>query len=104
MDPFSDEPLYYNSENFDKLLVRYAPIQEVDDILSDLYEQKRKLMRKRYYVIGLRGMGKTTMHSHPKISLHTPGERTGYVNHWRRSKNGSVPPTAKRDSYAVRRS
>jgi hypothetical protein len=61
MDPFTEEPLYYNSGNFEKLLVRYAPIQEVDGVLSSLYEQGQQLMRKRYYVIGLRGMGKTTI-------------------------------------------
>ena len=61
MDPFTEEPLYYNSGNFEKLLVRYAPIQEVDNVLTDLFVQKRRLMRKRYYIIGLRGMGKTTI-------------------------------------------
>ena len=61
MDPFSEEPLYYNRANFEKLLVRYAPIEEVDEILSDLYKEKARLMKRRYYVIGLRGMGKTTV-------------------------------------------
>jgi len=61
MDPFSEEPLHYNAADFDKLLVRYAPIEEVDEILANIYKQKSRIMRRRYYVIGLRGMGKTTV-------------------------------------------
>lgn len=60
-DPFTDEPLMYAAEGFDKLLVRYAPINEVDLILEDLEKHKRGILRRRYYIIGLRGMGKTTL-------------------------------------------
>jgi len=76
MDPFSEEPLYYNSANFEKLLVRYAPVEEVDEILADLYKEKRRLMRRRYYVIGLRGMGKTTILNYiVRKTLERPSER-----------------------------
>jgi len=61
MDPFSEEPLRYNSQSFDRLLVRYRPIEEVDDVLDYLYKEKDRLMRRKYYVIGKRGMGKTTI-------------------------------------------
>lgn len=60
-DPFSEEPLHYNTANFEKLLVRYAPIEEIDEILAKLYQEKERLLRRRYYIIGLRGMGKTTI-------------------------------------------
>lgn len=83
LDPFSEEPLYYNHENFEKLLVRYAPIQEVDEILENLYKERKRLMRKRHYIIGLRGMGKTTVLNYifRKI-LEKPNERVMsiYIN------------------------
>jgi Cdc6-like AAA superfamily ATPase len=60
-DPFSEEPLHYNTANFERLLVRYAPIEEVDEIIAKLYQEKEHLLRRKYYVIGLRGMGKTTI-------------------------------------------
>lgn len=76
MDPFSEEPLYYNSVNFEKLLVRYTPVEEVDEILADLYREKGRLMRRRYYVIGLRGMGKTTILNYiVRKTLEKPSER-----------------------------
>lgn len=83
LDPFSEEPLYYNSENFEKLLVRYAPIQEIDEILANLYKEKKRLMRKRYYVIGLRGMGKTTILNYiVRKTLEKPQEKimSVYIN------------------------
>lgn len=60
-DPFSEEPLHYNTPNFERLLVRYAPIEEVDEILAELLQKREHLLRRRYYIIGLRGMGKTTV-------------------------------------------
>lgn len=60
-DPFSEEPLYYNQMGFDKLLVRYKPIEEMEEILSDIEKHRGQLMRRRFYIIGLRGMGKTTL-------------------------------------------
>jgi len=60
-DPFSEEPLYYSMAGFNKLLVRYRPLEEVDEIISGIHQHKDRLIRRRYYIIGLRGMGKTTL-------------------------------------------
>ncbi|MEM2129826.1 MAG: hypothetical protein QXZ70_04425 [Candidatus Bathyarchaeia archaeon] len=82
-DPFSEEPLHYNAPYFEKLLVRYAPINEVDEILDRLYKDRERLLRRRYYVIGLRGMGKTTILNYiTRKILDTPDKRIlpVYVN------------------------
>lgn len=60
-DPFTEEPLISTGEGFDKLLVRYAPIDEIDQILENLDKHRERILRRRYYIIGLRGMGKTTL-------------------------------------------
>ena len=60
-DPFSEEELAFATEGFEKLLVRYHPVEEIDQILADILEHKASIMRKRYYVLGSRGMGKSTL-------------------------------------------
>lgn len=68
-DPFTEEPLLYTEHGFDKLLVRYRPIEEVDNVLDEILKQKGRIMRRRYYIIGHRGMGKTTLYNYVMRTL-----------------------------------
>jgi Cdc6-like AAA superfamily ATPase len=104
MDPFSEEPLHYNTPNFEKLLVRYAPIEEVDEILEKIYQEKERLLRRRYYVIGLRGMGKTTILNYILRKIHEEHFRRIlpiYVNNVH-SKDPGDPIDPAKDSEKLR--
>jgi len=43
-DPFSKEELKFVTEGFDKLLIRYDPVDEVDQILGDILSQEADIM------------------------------------------------------------
>jgi hypothetical protein len=58
-DPFSEEPLSYDKDDFESLLIETSSVQRADQICADLLKTQPKAHR--VYIVGERGMGKSTV-------------------------------------------
>jgi len=57
-DPFSGEPLSYTDDGIERLIVHTEPLRRTVSILNEIGVPT---LNRRYYVIGQRGMGKSTL-------------------------------------------
>ncbi|HUV54830.1 MAG TPA: hypothetical protein VMW03_06455 [Candidatus Krumholzibacteriaceae bacterium] len=57
-DAFANEPLSFNDDGIERLIVYTEPIEKIQSILRSI---NYATLTKRYYLVGQRGMGKTTL-------------------------------------------
>lgn len=58
-DPFSEEPLSYDKDEIETLLIETKSVQRADQICTDLLKEQPSAHR--IYIVGDRGMGKSTV-------------------------------------------